>query len=57
MTRFTRWVVEIVLLVALVAAAVLVEHLTATPFWLTGLALVGSILAAHVALDSYQEAR
>ena len=57
MSRFARWVLEVVLLLVLVAAAVAIEYLTPVPFWLTSAVLVGSILAAHVALDTYQEAR
>jgi len=52
MSHTLRWAVEIGLLIALVAA----YHLAAAPFWLTALALLGSLAVTHIVLHYAEEA-
>lgn len=56
MNHTLRWFVEIGLLIALVAAAVAAYHLAAAPFWLTAVALLGSLAATHIVLHYAEEA-
>lgn len=56
MSHTLRWAVEIVALVALVVAAVAAYHLAAAPFWLTAVALLGSLAATHIVLHYAEEA-
>lgn len=55
METLVRWAMEGVIVVGLVAIAVLIQYLTPVPFWLVGLALILSILAAHMLFDHYTQ--
>lgn len=56
MSHTLRWFVEILALLALLAAAVAAYHLAAAPFWLTAAALLGSLAATHIVLHYVEEA-
>lgn len=55
METFTRWLLEIVILIGLLAIAVGVDQLTSAPTLLVGLVLAAFIVLAHVAFDHYTQ--